>query len=46
LYENIIFHFVQTNTIASFHKFLHDKFATATIVVFVVGVEGGNRWTI
>jgi hypothetical protein len=40
LYENITFRFVHTNTIASFHKFLHDKFAMATIVVLVIGVHG------
>ncbi len=39
-YENITFHFVQTNTIASFRKFLHDKFAMTTIVVLVIGVQG------
>ncbi len=33
------------NTIASFHKFLHDKFAMATIVVLVIGVHGEIKWT-
>ncbi len=38
-YENIIFHFVQADTIASFRNFLHDKFATTTIVVLFIGVQ-------
>ncbi len=39
-YENITFHFIQTNIIAPFRKFLHDKFAMTTIVVLVIGVQG------
>jgi hypothetical protein len=40
LYENITFHFVHIDIVASFHKVLHDKFAMATIVVLVIGVHG------
>jgi len=39
-HENITFHFVHTYTIASFCKFLHDKFATTTIVILVISVQG------
>jgi hypothetical protein len=40
LYENITFHFVHTDIVASFHKFLHHNFAMGTIVVLVSGVHG------
>jgi len=39
-HENITFHFVHIYTIASFCKFLHDKFATTTIVILVISVQG------
>jgi len=39
-HENITFHFVHTYTIACFCKFLHDKFATTTIVILVISVQG------
>jgi hypothetical protein len=39
-HENITFHFVHTYTIASFCKFLHDKFATTTIIILVINVQG------
>jgi hypothetical protein len=39
-YENLIFHYVQTDTITSFHKFLHEIIATTTIAILMIGVQG------
>jgi hypothetical protein len=39
-YDYNTFHFVQTNIIIPFRKFLHDKFAMTTIVILVIGVQG------
>jgi hypothetical protein len=38
-YENFIFHFVQTDTFTSFHKFLHQIIAMTTIAILVIGVR-------
>jgi hypothetical protein len=38
-YENLSFHFVQTDTITSFYKFLHEIIATTTIFILAIGVQ-------